>query len=81
MYFNQLAGDPATLRYRFEMDYWGLSYKQAIDALLEMDTSDDIKINVENSPGRSYLRYMLTPEQARAGQDGEQPGERGLLHH
>ena len=54
VYFNQLAGDPATLRYRFEMDYWGLSYKQAIDALLEMDTSDDIKINVENSPGRWY---------------------------
>ena len=65
VYFNQLAGDPATLRYRFEMDYWGLSYKQAIDALLEIDTSDDIKINVENSPGRSYLRYMLTPEQAK----------------
>ncbi len=65
VYFNQLAGDPATLRYRFEMDYWGLSYKQAIDALLEMDQSEQIKINVENSPGRSYLRYMLTPDQAR----------------
>ena len=65
VYFNLLAGRPDTLRYRFEMDYWGLSYKQAIDYLLANDSSELIKINVENSPGRSYLKFMLTGDQAK----------------
>jgi hypothetical protein len=59
VYFNVLAGNPNTLRERFEMDYWGLSYKQAIDYILANDPSPEIKIFSQNSPGYSYMRYGL----------------------
>jgi hypothetical protein len=60
VYFNVLAGDPATLRQRFELDYWGLSYKQGIDFILENDTSKSIKIFVADPPGLDYINSGLS---------------------
>jgi len=49
IYFNQLAGkDP--LR-KFDGDYFGLSYKEALEYLLETYPDDTLKINVANSSG------------------------------
>ena len=62
IYFNFLAGNPATLRQKYELDYWGLSYKQALDYILENDPSPEIKVYLENSPGKSYIRLMLPSE-------------------
>lgn len=59
VYFNMLAGSRSDLRQRFEMDYWGLSYKQAIDYILATDPSENIRIFAANSPGRTYIRNML----------------------
>jgi hypothetical protein len=64
VYFNVFAGKPDTLRFRYEMDYWGLSYKQALDYILATDPSPEIPIMIENSPGKSYIRYMLHPDTA-----------------
>lgn len=58
VYFNSLAGDPRTLRHRYEMDYWGLSYKQGIDYIIAHDSRDIIKLHAEN-PGQLYVEYML----------------------
>jgi hypothetical protein len=63
VYFNALSGDPATLRQRFEMDYWGLSNKQAIDYILAHDPRKEIKISAA-IPGKLYVEYMLPKSQA-----------------
>ncbi|MGD0750230.1 MAG: hypothetical protein ABSA23_02360 [Anaerolineales bacterium] len=60
VYFNVFAGDPTTLRQRFEMDYWGLSYKQGIDFILTNDSSKNIKIFVSDPPGLDYINSGLT---------------------
>ena len=57
-----LAGDPTTLRQRFELDYWGLSYKQGIDFILANDPSKSIKIFVADRPGHDYINSGLTSE-------------------
>ncbi len=63
VYFNQLAGDPVTLRQRFELDYWGLSYKQGIDHILATDPSPEIRIAVQDTPGLEYISNGLTAAQ------------------
>jgi hypothetical protein len=62
-YFNQLAGDPKTLHQRFEIDYWGLSYKEAIDYILATDKSDKIPIYMADVSGLDYIKSMLSPDQ------------------
>lgn len=64
IYFNPLAGDSRYLRQVFDLDYWGLSYKQGIDALLARDSSPHIKVSLSNVPGKYYIRDMLLPDQA-----------------
>jgi hypothetical protein len=76
VYFNLFAGkDPEAVRSNFDMDYWGTSYKQALEYILQNDPDDDIKINVANRPGmsnvnilppedRKRLVYVDTPEEA-----------------
>jgi hypothetical protein len=63
VYFNVFAGDFSTLRSRFEMDYWGLSYKQGIDYILATDARPTIKIAVANKPGEFYIDGALTRAQ------------------
>jgi hypothetical protein len=63
VYFNQLAGDPKTLRQRFELDYWGLSYKEAIDFILATDPSDRIPIYMADVSGQDYINSALIKSQ------------------
>jgi hypothetical protein len=63
VYFNQLAGDPKTIRQRFESDYWGLSYKEAIDYILATDPGDTIPIYMADVSGLDYINSELAPEQ------------------
>jgi len=73
VFFNSLAGD--NLGHRFELDYWGLSYRKALEAILKEDSRDLIKIKVANDPGilnskmiraedRRRLVYVEEPEAA-----------------
>ncbi|MDP1728983.1 MAG: hypothetical protein Q8L27_02145, partial [archaeon] len=43
-------------------DYWGLSYKQALEYVLLKDNRSKIKIVVENMPG-VYNSYILSEEE------------------
>ncbi len=77
VYFNILAGaNPAQIKNSFELDYWGLSYRKALEYILSRDNDKSIKINVANYPGeinshiltlsnRQRLTYVETPEEAR----------------
>jgi hypothetical protein len=63
VYFNSLAGDSRSLRSRFDLDYWGLSYKQAVDYILANDPRDYIEVSAVG-PASLYVEYVLPAEQA-----------------
>lgn len=45
VYFNELVShEEQYLRKNYELDYWGLSYKQALDHILEVDNRKDINV-------------------------------------
>jgi len=60
VYFNVFSGDSSTLYQRFELDYWGLSYKQSVDFILASDHNQNININFANSAGDNYINLGLT---------------------
>ena len=76
VFFNFLAGgDPAAVKDRFELDYWGLSYRQALEYILENDPGKEVAISVANHPGvynalilplaeRSRLKYVTKSHEA-----------------
>jgi hypothetical protein len=64
VYFNKLVShNEQSLRKNFEMNFWGTGYKQALDYILEHDTSAKIRIMAANMPGEHNL--MLMDEQDR----------------
>ncbi|MCW3121872.1 MAG: phospholipid carrier-dependent glycosyltransferase [Flavipsychrobacter sp.] len=45
LYFNELVShEDEYLRRNYELDYWGLSFKQALDHITEMDNRKDINV-------------------------------------
>ncbi len=50
VYFNQIVSlkEDEYIRKNYEMDYWGLGYKQALEYILEVDNSEKIKIHADN---------------------------------
>ena len=49
VYFNQfISHENDYIRKNYEMDYWGVSYNKALEALLEIDSSNVIKISSDN---------------------------------
>ncbi|MBN2490578.1 MAG: hypothetical protein JXQ29_06995 [Planctomycetes bacterium] len=76
VYFNRLAGrDLAAVKSRFDLDYWGLSYRQALEYVVAHDRAPRIRVYVNNLPGvfnviwlaeadRQRLLPAFTPEQA-----------------
>ncbi len=61
VHFNFLAGSDK--RHRFELDYWGLSYREALEYILDNDSRDMIKVQVANPPGE--LNKELLTERAK----------------
>jgi hypothetical protein len=62
VYFNFLAGRETTKN--FEADYWGLSYRQALEFLLEYDHRDSIPVFAINFPG-SFNAQILPEDQRK----------------
>ncbi len=49
LYFNRLAGtDMQTVKMNFDLDYWGLSHRQGLEALLRLDPRSRIKIYADS---------------------------------
>jgi hypothetical protein len=67
VYFNNLVSDnePEKLRKTWELDYWGTSYKQALEYILENDKSQKIDIAVANPPGQMNLMILKPEERTR----------------
>lgn len=60
-YLNVLAGSHRTSRY--DMDYWGVAYKQAFEYILAHDTASVIPYYPQNYPG--YANHAFLPEDQR----------------
>ena len=68
VYFNILAGRNAEeVSSRFKLDYWGLSYRQGLEYILENDKREIIKVCVDKSlwRGRRYSRLLTPHDQKR----------------
>lgn len=77
VYFNFLAGSNRELR--FDQDYWGLSYKQAFETLLEKDTSAVITFYSQNFPGTANHAFLPKEKEARLKQVWEEKGAKYYL--
>jgi hypothetical protein len=55
LYFNRLA-NPID----FQLDYWGLSYRQALEYLVATDPSPEIKIYTANDPGKINSCFLAS---------------------
>ena len=65
VYFNILAGKGEKIRSNFELNYWGLSYKQGLEYILKSDNRTSIKIAVENYPGLQNAKILSPQDRAR----------------
>jgi len=72
VYFNFIAGKQTTKN--FDADYWGLSYRQALEYILEVDERDSIPVFTVNYPGKANA-LILKPEQRRRLVYKDLPGE------
>jgi 4-amino-4-deoxy-L-arabinose transferase-like glycosyltransferase len=74
VYFNDLAG-PGVLA-RYEVDYWGLANRRALEHLLEHDKSETIYVLAANILALETSFLVLRPQQRdriRETSDGESP--------
>jgi len=77
VYFNILAGlNREEIKNKFELDYWGLSYRKALEYIVKNDPADQIRICAANAPAwfnadllpvrdRRRLFFVFHPEQAK----------------
>jgi len=63
VYFNSFAGSAP--RRNFEMDYWGLANRAALEAILKTDPSDTITIAPASLTPLENSLLMLTDDQKR----------------
>lgn len=63
VYFNRLAGrDMAEIKKNFELDYWGLSYRKALEYILATDKDTKINVGIANMPGLLNT-FLLSPQE------------------
>ena len=59
VYFSPIVTSGSQeVRHRFEMDYWGVSYKQALEHVLSIDESQLIKIAAQNEPCERNVEFL-----------------------
>ncbi len=64
VYFNIIAGgDYNRVKDKFEMDYWGLSYRQALEKILKVDDREKITVFAPNDS--CFLNLCILPEKQR----------------
>jgi hypothetical protein len=63
VYFNSLAG--RDIKNNFDLDYWGLSYRQALEYILRNDAEKTIKIYDEYQTGEVNFSILTPKERSR----------------
>jgi hypothetical protein len=49
----------------YELDYWGVSYKQSLDYILKVDSNDSINICVDNPSGIFNISILRPADRDR----------------
>ncbi|GAP06914.1 hypothetical protein ATHL_01779 [Anaerolinea thermolimosa] len=66
VYFNRLAGrDMQTVKMRFDLDYWGLAYREGLESLLRLDARGRIKVFADTPAGVRNAAILATSEEHR----------------
>jgi hypothetical protein len=66
VYFNILLSKKENyLRMTYELDYWGTSYKQALEYITFHDSSPNLKIRVANEPGLANINILKWEDRKR----------------
>jgi hypothetical protein len=66
VYFNHFVSKKnENRRQSFEMDYWGLSYREALEYIIKNDNSPQIKVCFANAAGPQNILYLSVDNQQR----------------
>jgi hypothetical protein len=66
VYFNRLAGpDMRAVRDRFEVDYWGLSYRRGLEYVLRHDGRPDVRVLLRPGLGEASAAILPAAERMR----------------
>jgi hypothetical protein len=66
IYFGPLGADAMNvIRQKFEMDYWGLSYRRTLEYIVGMNPKRDIKICAANYPAKANVNMLDQAERER----------------
>ena len=80
VYFNQLSRmifNP--IHEKFEMDYWGLSYKQGLDYIIQLDSIGVVKLQAENAPGYDNRLMLSDADRSRLEYQDDFPDEGSFI--
>lgn len=72
VFFNELAGTSREVR--FDQDYWGVAFKQALERLQELDTSRVITFYSQSYPATANHGFLPPEKEARFKQIWEERG-------
>ncbi len=66
LYFNRLAGkDMQTVKMNFDLDYWGLSHREGLEALLRLDPRPRISIYADSPVALRTAAILLPQDETR----------------
>jgi hypothetical protein len=65
VYFNRLIGGVAGAEGEFDLDYWGLSYREGLEYVLDNDPRSRLSIAVAHSPGKYNANLLPAAERGR----------------
>jgi hypothetical protein len=65
VYFNALVGGIRGADGWFDLDYWGLSYKAALEYILRQDHDPSVAVSAYSRPGRSNAEILPAKERER----------------
>ncbi len=64
VYFNRLAGkDMQAVKMNFDLDYWGLTYRAALEYIIQTDERDQISVYAYDPDGP--INLLILPEEDR----------------
>ena len=65
VYFSQLIGGIRGAQDKFDLDYWGLSYRQTLEHIMKTDHRSVVTIGVDNYPGVANAYILSEKDQRR----------------
>jgi hypothetical protein len=65
LYFNALTGGVRGAEGKYDLDYWGLSYRQALEHIVKIDRSPAVKVGTYARPGRVNAEILAPDDRKR----------------